>query len=207
MKVKTASAKYQTQERGKTSGFFSKCTNVFIMNNAHMGVWSQIQRKANTLKGLAVLVLDGEVCDEWQENYDFHQIVTTQVWVRKKDSDTLLMFSAITHSLVVFKFVFAVICKRKRLSYPSILFGYIHKVCKWIWYWAKYLIGCVMIYFTSKYPFFFPKAFKMNVMIQLEFVVHHRPQHSRYLLKVQRPQIWMFILGKMLVITHLPWYY
>ena len=53
------------------------------MNNAHMGMWSQIHGKPNTLKGLAVLVLDGEVCDEWHEDYDFCQFVT-QVWVRKK---------------------------------------------------------------------------------------------------------------------------
>lgn len=49
-----------------------------------MGVWAQIHGKPNTLKGLAVLVLEGEVCDEWQENYDFCQFVTTQVWVRGK---------------------------------------------------------------------------------------------------------------------------
>lgn len=30
----------------------------------HVGMWSQIYGKPNTLKGLAVLVLDGEVCDE-----------------------------------------------------------------------------------------------------------------------------------------------
>lgn len=72
------------------------------MNNAHMGMWSEIQGKPNTLKGLVVLVLDDEVCDEWQENYDFRQFVTTQVWVRKK---TLWRFSTIIHSLFIFRFV------------------------------------------------------------------------------------------------------
>lgn len=56
------------------------------MNNPHMGVWSQIPGKPNTLKGLTVLVLDGKFCDEWQEN-DFCQL-TTQVWeMREKDPE------------------------------------------------------------------------------------------------------------------------
>lgn len=50
------------------------------MDNVHMGMW---YGKLNTLKGSAVLVLDGEVCDEWQKNKNFCPFVTTQVWVRE----------------------------------------------------------------------------------------------------------------------------
>lgn len=41
------------------------------MNNVHMGMQ---YGKLNSLKGLAVLVLDGEVCDEWQENMNFEPL-------------------------------------------------------------------------------------------------------------------------------------
>lgn len=96
----------------------SRWTNLFIMNNEHMGMWSQFYGKANTLKGLAVLLLDSEGCDEWKENDDFANVCHPGVSERKK-INVMLCIGIINKSFSVYCILFLL---SKELKYCTVTF-------------------------------------------------------------------------------------